>query len=98
MIGRTGKWLRRHYGRWTHGGLTCLEADAFIVGYLDGTLSETHKRKFEAHLAACPLCVAYLQDYQMAIRTTAAASDRLIDYAPLNLVDAIVRAVAPTRD
>ncbi|HXY27604.1 MAG TPA: anti-sigma factor [Acidimicrobiales bacterium] len=39
-----------------------------VTEYLEGTLSRRDRRRFEAHLAACPNCTAYLEQIRTTIR------------------------------
>jgi anti-sigma factor RsiW len=100
MITGALKWLRHRFDRWAHGGVTCLEAEAFVLDYVEGALADSQKRTFEAHLKACPLCIAYLEDYKRAVVMAKAAAGRenhLADVPPQSLVDAIVKALASTK-
>ena len=78
-----------------HGGLTCWEFDNFIVDYQDGALPAAQLRLFEAHLATCPPCRRYLEDY---VRAERAAKRAYVDApaptdAPAELIEAILKAV-----
>ena len=46
--------------------LVCQQAVELVTDYLEGALSRRNRRRFEAHLRACPNCSAYLEQ----IRTT----------------------------
>jgi anti-sigma factor RsiW len=48
--------------------IVCQQAVELVTDYLEGTLSRRDRRRFEAHLRACPNCSAYLEQ----IRTTIA--------------------------
>ena len=50
--------------------LTCKELVELVTAYLDGTLPARHRRRFEAHLAGCDRCTAYLVQMEMIIRMT----------------------------
>ena len=50
--------------------LVCQQAVELVTDYLEGRLSSRQRRRFEAHLAQCPHCTAYLEQ----IRTTIAAA------------------------
>jgi anti-sigma factor RsiW len=69
-----------------------------VLDYVEGTLAEKQKRVFEAHLKACPLCIAYLEDYKRVVVMAKAAiqhEDHQVG-SPQALVDAILKTVAPT--
>ena len=48
--------------------ITCREVISFLLEYLDGTLSEHERARFEKHLSLCDSCVAYLHTYETTIR------------------------------
>ena len=48
--------------------MACHELVETITAYLDGTLPEAHRQRFDAHLAECPFCREYLAQ----MRTTVA--------------------------
>ncbi|MFZ2051831.1 MAG: zf-HC2 domain-containing protein [Solirubrobacteraceae bacterium] len=50
--------------------LVCQEMVELITDYLEGTLSRSHRRRFEAHLAACEHCTEYLEQIRETIRLT----------------------------
>jgi anti-sigma factor RsiW len=56
--------------RWRRGELVCQEMVELITDYLEGTLSRSQRRRFEAHLAACEHCTAYLEQMRTTIRLT----------------------------
>lgn len=53
--------------------ITCAEFVELVTGYLDGALDRRTRRRFEAHVAACEGCEAYLEQ----IRTTVAVTGSL---------------------
>ncbi len=50
--------------------LACQEVVELVTDYLEGTLSRSQRRRFEAHLADCENCVEYLEQMKMTIRLT----------------------------
>ena len=40
--------------------LVCQQAVELVTDYLEGTLSQAQRRRFEAHVARCPHCPEYL--------------------------------------
>jgi anti-sigma factor RsiW len=78
--------------------MTCCRLLAFLMDYLDGGLSAAERAEFEAHLARCPPCVAYLQTYQDAILLckSAHAENNVppLEPMPEELVQAILAARA----
>lgn len=47
---------------------TCRSASAFLLDYVEGRLSAKTARKFEEHLAICPNCERFLEQYRETIR------------------------------
>ncbi len=50
--------------------IVCQEAVELVTDYLEGALSRRNRRRFEAHLRACPNCAAYLEQIRMTIALT----------------------------
>ena len=78
--------------------MTCQEFITFLLEYVSGELPASEHAKFEAHLAECPDCLAYLKSYETTIKLGAAAyADADLDQtvpqdAPEELVQAILSA------
>jgi anti-sigma factor RsiW len=47
--------------------LVCQQAVELVTAYLEGALSRRERRRFEAHLRACPNCSAYLEQIKLTI-------------------------------
>lgn len=73
--------------------MTCRDFADFLADFIDDALPAPVRRRFEAHLAECPDCVAYLQQYRDTIRLTAHAGDD----AALPMPDELVRAIVLAR-
>ena len=69
--------------------MTCRDFADFLADFIDDALPAPVRRQFEAHLAECPDCVAYLQQYRDTIRLTAHAGGD----AALPMPDELVRAI-----
>jgi anti-sigma factor RsiW len=70
--------------------VTCQDLVAFMLDYVDETLPPDVRARFDAHLAECEDCQAYLKDYRVTIdltREAAAHED------PPSMPDALVRAI-----
>lgn len=75
--------------------MTCREVLDFLMSYLDGELPPAERVRFDQHLAACAVCVQYLDSYR---RTVELAKQSLADGpeeqgcqdVPEELVQAIV--------
>jgi anti-sigma factor RsiW len=50
--------------------LVCQEMVELITDYLEGALSRSQRRRFEAHLAGCEHCTDYLEQMRATIRLT----------------------------
>jgi anti-sigma factor RsiW len=48
-------------------GMTCQELVELVTEYLEGSLPEDQRARFEAHLAACSGCADYVQQMQLTI-------------------------------
>src|SRR5262245_5615663 len=76
--------------------VTCRDFADFLLEYLDGSLPESQRMRFEAHLEECPDCVAYLTTYQETIKLGKAvcADDQAVipPEVPKELVQAILNA------
>jgi anti-sigma factor RsiW len=47
--------------------IVCQQAVELVTDYLEGALSRRERRRFEAHVRACPNCAAYLEQIKMTI-------------------------------
>jgi len=50
--------------------VVCQQAVELVTDYLEGALSRSAKRRFEAHLAGCENCTEYLHQMRATIRLT----------------------------
>jgi predicted anti-sigma-YlaC factor YlaD len=49
--------------------MDCKELVELVTEYFEGTLPETERARFEAHLGTCSGCQNYLKQMQQTIRT-----------------------------
>jgi anti-sigma factor RsiW len=81
--------------------MICREFNGLLVDYCSGDLTPDDRARFEAHLAQCSPCVAYLRNYEETIRLSKAAfhhpSDAVITDVPNELVRAILAACPRAR-
>jgi anti-sigma factor RsiW len=54
--------------------LVCQQAVELVTDYLEGALSRSGQRRFEAHLAGCPHCTEYLAQMRATIELTGSLS------------------------
>jgi anti-sigma factor RsiW len=50
------------------GGLPCAEMVQLVTDYLEDALSPRDRRRFEAHLARCEHCTAYVAQMRATLR------------------------------
>ena len=50
--------------------LVCQQVVELVTDYLEGALSRSERRRFEAHLAGCEHCTEYLAQMHATIRLT----------------------------
>ncbi len=68
--------------------IVCQQAVELVTDYLEGALSRRDRRRFEAHLAGCPNCSAYLEQIRLTIALTGSiAPDELTPEATEDLVN-----------
>jgi anti-sigma factor RsiW len=76
--------------------LTCREVADFLMAYDDGELAAPERAAFDAHLAQCPDCVAYLQSYRATValgkRAFADENAAARNHVPEELVRAVLAA------
>ena len=75
--------------------LTCRELVEFLDRYFARELPPDASIRFDAHLAACPPCVAYARSYRETVALTRSAfedDDAAVSGVPDELVVAILAA------
>lgn len=91
-VGR-GIRVPRHQGE----RMTCRTVIEFLAEYLSGELLDHQRVAFDAHLAECSACVAYLKSYE---RTVALGKDAFADPdapVPTEVPDELVKAILAAR-
>jgi anti-sigma factor RsiW len=76
--------------------MNCRDFTEFLNLYFDGELSAAERAVFDEHLAECPDCTAYLQNYAATVRLARAAFNGNGDLpaeVPADLVTAILAAL-----
>jgi anti-sigma factor RsiW len=69
--------------------LTCAELVELVTAYLDGALDPAASQRFEDHLAECPDCATYVEQFRVTIAQLGAIRvDSLSPDAELHLLDA----------
>ena len=59
--------------------LVCQEFVELVTDYLEGTLPASDRKRFEAHIALCDGCTAYLEQMRITIRTLGALPPEPVD-------------------
>ena len=69
--------------------LACRQVVELVTAYLEGELSAGDRRRFEAHLAACPHCTAYVEQMRVTlVRVGSVSLEGLSPEAERELLDA----------
>ena len=63
----------------TRREMACQELVEVITGYLEGTLPELDRARFETHLASCASCQEYLEQMQALVRLTGKLTTRSLE-------------------
>jgi anti-sigma factor RsiW len=61
--------------------MTCRELVELVTDYLEGALPGPERRRFEEHIAGCPDCTNYLQQFRLVIKASGRLSEETIDPA-----------------
>jgi anti-sigma factor RsiW len=77
--------------------MTCRDFITFLLEYRSGELSPEQRREFDAHLAECPWCVAYLNTYEQTIRLGKAAFAEPEAAVPADVPEELVQAILAAR-
>lgn len=55
--------------------LSCKELVDLVTGYMDETIPDEVRAKFEQHLSECGYCDAYVQQMHMTVKLTSTLSE-----------------------
>lgn len=77
--------------------VTCREFVDFLDDYLANALPVEQRAGFNAHLAACPSCVAYMKTYQASVRLGKAVLTRSEDPVSDDVPESLIQAILATR-
>jgi anti-sigma factor RsiW len=77
--------------------MTCRELMEFLLDYDSGELSREERAGFEAHLAECPDCVAYLRAYRRTIALEKDAFGSPDDPQCAEMPEELVQAILAAR-
>ncbi len=79
----------------TRREMACQELVEVITDFLEGTLPEVDRTRFEAHLASCPSCQEYVEQMRALVRLSGKVSTRSLEPAT---VDSLLSAFRRWRD
>ena len=77
--------------------MTCRDFIEFLMEYLSDGLSADERAIFDAHLAECPWCVAYLKTYRETVALGKAALGEPEKGIPEDVPEDLVQAVLAAR-
>ena len=73
--------------------MTCSEFAEFLASYLARELDEARRFAFDAHLAVCPDCIAYLRSYAETVELGKSAFADAMAPVPEDVPAELVRAI-----
>lgn len=72
--------------------IECQQVVELVTAYLEGTLDGPDRRRLEAHLSACPHCLAYLEQIRETIAIAGAIEPDELSPQALADLTAVFRA------
>lgn len=60
-------------------GMTCQQLVELVTDYVENALAAEQRARFEAHLAACPACVDYVEQMRVTIHATGRLSEESLE-------------------
>lgn len=97
--GNTGirRWFKGFMLKRMHRMITCKEFEEFVLGYLDGELTDRQRSLFERHMRICRECREYLAAYQRAIEIGRAVLPSSDDPVPDDVPEDLIKAILDAR-
>jgi len=77
--------------------MTCRELVGFLAAYLNGELSVGVRARFDAHLAGCSACSAYLESYRATVGVAKDAFQDPDAPVPSDVPEDLVQAILSAR-
>lgn len=77
--------------------MTCKTFIEFLLDYLAEELPASQRDEFEAHLAECVACVAYLKTYQQTVTLGKAAFTNLDVPVPSDVPEDLIKGILAAR-
>ena len=97
-IRRPMRWMRGMMLKHMPLMITCQQFEEFIVGYLEGELTDRQKFVFELHLKMCRECREYLAAYKRTIELSKRAFADPDKPVPSDVPEDLIKAVLEARD
>jgi anti-sigma factor RsiW len=76
--------------------IVCREAVEAVTAYLEGAMTPREHASFEAHLAACPHCTAYVEQIRETIALTGSIEPEVLEPEAQDALVAVFRAWTAT--
>ena len=95
---RTRRFLKGKMMRHMPDMITCVEFEGFILSYLEGTLPEVQRRRFEWHIRFCRECRKYLVAYRRTVELEKAVFADPGAQVPGDVPEDLVQAVLKARE
>lgn len=73
--------------------MTCREFADFMMDYITGQLPADSRALFERHLARCPKCPKYFEQYKATLAAGKAAFNCPDDEVPSDVPEDLIRAI-----
>jgi anti-sigma factor RsiW len=77
--------------------MNCRECTEFIMRYLEGELAPDERAVFERHLAHCPPCDRYLDQYKRTVEAGRTACADGAPGEPADVPEELIRAILASR-
>ena len=77
--------------------MTCRECSEFLSDYVDGELELDIRAVFERHLAACPNCLIYLEQFSATVKAGRQAFADDFSDETCQLPEDLIRAILASR-
>ena len=77
--------------------MNCRTLIEFLMEYQSGELPPSQRDEFDAHLAGCVECVAYLKTYNETVELGRAAFEVLDAAVPADVPEDLVKAILAAR-
>lgn len=79
------------------GSVSCQTCVEFLMDYLDGVLPADQRFRFDSHLAFCPDCKNYLDNYRQAISLAGEAGQEARAELDANIPPDLIKAILAAR-